>query len=350
MIVDRVTHSRTPDPEPLEHLRRVPFVKKLRFRRADAKADPGGDGEIEVQTPDGPFHLIAEGKRSYLTRSAVDQLLAWLHHLRTDQAQGAILLARHIPRPVAERLIEAKVNFADDAGNIHLQLGDTYNWTVIGLPAPGPQSERRPTSPAQLQLLFQFVTHPDSVEWPVRRLAAPAGISKSKGAQARHQMIAEGLLVPAGKRYHVGPTSLLADRLVLGYAQLLRPKLMLGRFRSAEATPEAFLARLHADVPPGVRYSLTGGPAADLLQHFYRGPEVPLFLEPATRALAQQLRLLPDREGPVTVFRAFGELVFWEEREHHMLAPPWLIYAELLSSNDPRAHEAAREFRREFLT
>jgi hypothetical protein len=32
-----------------------------------------------------------------------------------------------------------------------------------------------------------------------------------------------------------------------------------------------------------------------------------------------------------------------------MLAPPWLVYAELLSGNDPRAHEAARELRREFL-
>jgi hypothetical protein len=32
-----------------------------------------------------------------------------------------------------------------------------------------------------------------------------------------------------------------------------------------------------------------------------------------------------------------------------MLAPPWLIYTELLSSNDSRAHEAARELRRELL-
>lgn len=215
--------------------------------------------------------LLIEAKRSYISRSTVSQLLAWLNHLRTDPTQGVILLARHIPRQAAEALIEAKVNFVDDAGNIHLELGDVYNWTAIGLPAPEPISERRPASPAQLQLLFQFVTDPESVNWPVRRLESAAGISKSKAAQARRQMVIEGLLTRAGRGYQLGPISLLADRLILGYAQLLRPKLTLGTFRPAEKTAESFLSRLRMDALPGVQYSLTGGPAADLLQHLYRG-------------------------------------------------------------------------------
>ncbi len=117
---------------------------------------------------------------------------------------------------------------------------------------------------------------------------------------------------------------------------------MLGTFRPAEKTAESFLNRLRKEPPPAFRYSLTGGPAADLLQHFYRGEEVTLFVKPSTRSIAQQLRLLPDRHGPVTLLRAFGEIVFWQERRHHTLAPAWLIYAELLSSSDPRAHEAAQ--------
>jgi len=162
-------------------------------------------------------------------------------------------------------------------------------------------------------------------------------------------MIAEGLLTRADTHYQLGPTGVLAERLVFGYALVLRPKLTLGTFRPAEKTPESFLARLRKDVPPGVRYSLSGGSAADLLQHFYHGSTVTLFLKPSSRATAQELRLLPDREGPITILSAFGDVVFWEEREQHMLAPPWLIYAELMSSTDPRAHEAAQELRREFL-
>jgi hypothetical protein len=342
-----MAHGTDREFEPIDALRRIPFVRDLHYAPAPDGQDLGYDGKIDVRTPAGHFHLLVEAKRSFLTRSAVNQLLAWVKQVGTGKPHQVILLARHIPRPVAERLIEAQVNFADDVGNIHLALGDRYNWTVVGKPALEPVSERRPISAAQLQLLFQFVTHPDSANWPVRRLALASGISKSKAAQARPQLVAEGLLTRKGKGYQLGPKNLLAERLSSGYAQVLRPKLLVGRFRFAEKTAELFLTRLRNSMPSGVRYALTGGPAVDLLQHFYRGPEVPMFLEPSSRRIAQELRLLPDSEGPVTLLRAFGEVVFWQERDHHMLAPPWLIYAELLNSNDPRAHEAAREFQQE---
>ena len=51
----------------------------------------------------------------------------------------------------------------------------------------------------------------------------------------------------------------------------------------------------------------------------------------------------------MVLLRPFGELVYWREFDGKMVAPPWLVYAELLVSSDPRAREAAEELRREFL-
>jgi hypothetical protein len=95
-----------------------------------------------------------------------------------------------------------------------------------------------------------------------------------------------------------------------------------------------------------IPYALTGGPAADAMQHFYRSAEVPVFLDAKWQ---RSLRLLPDRTGPVMLFKPFGNLVYWREFEGKMVAPPWLVYAELLTGNDPRAREAAEEFRQEYL-
>lgn len=333
---------------PIDHLRTIPFVTDLQYASASQGGDLGVDGELRVTAPQGSFTFVVEVKRSFLSLASATQFLAWLPHLQNGSRE-VVLFARYIPRKAAEALIAAHVNFADDAGNVHLQLGNAYHWTRIGLPAPARVSERRAPSPAQLQLLFHYAAKPESVNWPVRQLETSAGVSKSKAAQARHQMLVEDLLVRSGKEYRLGSANVLAERLIAGYTQVLRPKLLVGRFRPAEKTTESFLERLLTKAPSGVRYALTGGPAAGLLQHFYQGPDVPLFLQPSERAVIQELRLLPDREGPVTILKAFGEIVFWEKREQHMLAPPWLIYAELLSSNDPRAHEAAQELRREFL-
>lgn len=331
-------------------LQRLPFIRDLHYEPAPEGQDPNHDGKLDIQTPKGCFHLLVEIKRSFLTRSDVNQLLAWVRQRGNGQPHRVIVLARHIPRPVAERLIDAKVNFADDVGNVHLALGDRYNWTLIGSPASETVLERRPITAAQLQVLFQFATCPESVNWPVRGLAAATGVSKSKVAQARKQLLLEGLLTHKGKAYQLGSKELLAERLTSGYAHALRPKLSLGRFRFVEKTAELFLLRLKNNPAPKVRYALTGGFAAAFLQHFYRGPEVSIFIEPGNRQTAQAIRLLPDREGPVTLLRAFGEAVFWEKHEGHILAPPWLVYAELLTIDDPRAHDAAREFRSQFLT
>ena len=43
------------------------------------------------------------------------------------------------------------------------------------------------------------------------------------------------------------------------------------------------------------------------------------------------------------------EPVFWRDVGKLTVAHPWLIYAELMNSEDPRSHEAAEELRREFL-
>src|SRR5258708_2284289 len=127
--------------ESVAALRRIPFVRDLHYVAARGGHDLGYDGEIDIQTPKGRFHLLVEAKRSFLTRSAVNQLLAWVRQVVSGQPHKVILLARHIPRPVAERLIEAQVNFADDVGNVHLALGDRYNWTFVGTPASEPTSE-----------------------------------------------------------------------------------------------------------------------------------------------------------------------------------------------------------------
>ena len=330
---------------PLAHLRSLPFIRSLRF-------DPQ-EGVIELTTPRGRHRLYVEVKRSYLDRGLVSAILSRTPEessgkarTKSREASARLVLARYIPAAVGEQFIVAGISFADDPGNVHLRLGKDYNWTVLGKREPPRPVEADRTTPATVQLLFQFATAPQSAKWTVRDLACAAGISKTKVALLLNQFRRERLL---GKsEFHVTPE--IVDRLVSGYGQILRPKLVIGRYRYREPSIDQFLIRLSEEArTQKLQYALTGGPAAEAMQHLFHSSEAPVFLAPPDAAILRALGLLPDRTGPVVLLKPFGELIYWKELDGRMVAPPWLVYAELLASSDPRAREAAEELRRGFL-
>lgn len=53
--------------------------------------------------------------------------------------------------------------------------------------------------------------------------------------------------------------------------------------------------------------------------------------------------------GRSSCLPSFGTVPFGRETEPFPVAPPWLIYSELMYCSDPRTHEAAEEIEREFL-
>jgi hypothetical protein len=280
----------------------------------------------------------------------VNAVVANARLLQRGTSLPILVMARYVPRPTGEQFVEAGINFLDRAGNMHLALGTNYERTVLGRLEPNKTQEHRRVTAAEIQMLFLFASQPESVWWPVRDLAPRAGVSKSKAAEVRNELVQAGVVRRDRRDYQFQMSAATEELLVTGYSQVLRPKLMVGRFRSPERDISDFLTKLPTAVgesPPS--YAVTGGPAAELLQHFYRGPEFPLFLRDGGPTIQRQLRLLPDRQGPIVLMRAFGEVVFGEEVSSIRLARRWLIYAELLNAEDPRAHEAAVEFRREFL-
>jgi hypothetical protein len=318
-----------------------------------AKACPQETGDLAVTISDRDgrhFRFRGELKTSYLDRPSVHAVAANARQYQRDVGCPTLVFARYVPLPTAEQFLEAGVNFVDLAGNLHLVLGTQYERTIVGHVEPRKAQERQRITAAQLQVLFLFATQPESVAWPVREIGTQAGVSKSKAAAVRSELIASGLITKtAPNRFRA--TKATEELLVSGYSQILRPKLVLGRFRAPERDLADFLKRLpEAFEGSSWRYALSGGPAADALQHFYRGAELPLFVSDEGAELRQRLRLLPDQSGPITLLRAFGELVFWRQVSSWMVAAPWLVYSELMNADDPRAHEAALELRREFLT
>ena len=331
-------------------LKLLPFIRDVRFQGASENGMPGEGVLAIIDREKRPFEFRVQAKPSYLDRTSTNAVIAEAQFAEHQGRPPTLILARYIPAPTGERLMGANVNFMDLVGNMHLVLGTHYGRTMLGRQEPQKTAEHRGVTGAQLRLLFLFATRPESAAWPVRDLAVQTGVSKSKAADERRRLVEAGVIHKENGAYRYRASPDTEVLLVSGYAQVLRPRLLVGRFRAPERNPEDFLERLPSVLKEsGCRFSLTGGPAADLLHPFYRGPDIPIFLTDAGPEVCRRLRILPDRAGPIIVLRAFVELVFWRNVSSLTVAPPWLVYAELMNASDPRAHEAAMEFRQEFL-
>lgn len=335
----------------LEQIRRLPFVEGIDFSQESQPVDWGADGTLNVRTPDGTYAFIVEQKRSYLDRGILNAIIAQAKHSAQSRNQPLLLLARFIPKPSAEQLIEAGVNFLDQVGNMHLVLGRNYERTLIGnkesiAPKEGPR-----LSPASTQLLFTFAATEQAATWTVRQLAEASGLSKSNVANVRHRLVERRILVKSDRHFGTRDKDQLQQELLQGYELALRPKLLIGRFRSFKNNLDDTIAELREELRDlSIQWSVTGGPAAYALQKFYRGLELPVFINAFPGEVRRRLRILPDKTGPLILLRSFGTVLFWRDAAPFPLAHPWLIYSELMTSSDPRAHEAAEELKREFLS
>jgi len=335
----------------LDTLRALPFIQELQFSEPHGQKDAGVDGILTLRTAQGTHVFFVQQKRSYLDSSLLHAVIAQAKTYYAQHRNPLFLFARYLPTPSAERLMESGINFIDQTGNIHLNLGKDYERTVIGKKDKTRKEQIYRLTPAIVQLLFAFVSNDDAPNWSVRQLGEVAGLSKSNVAKLRQQLIDRGTLRQTEKRIEISNPRELEDTLLRGYDLVLRPKLYLGRFRGPESDLDSTLKNARAAFAElSVRWSLTGGPAAYALQHFYRGQQLPLFLESFSDSLRRRLRLIADKAGPAIFLRPFGILPFWRELQGYSIAHPWLIYAELMSSADSRAHEAAQEIKSQFLT
>jgi len=335
----------------LDTIRELDFVRGLQFSvERKHPPDRGVDGQLRIQTPKGTFTFDVEEKNSYLDRSLLNAFIAQAKHHIDATHRPIILFARYVPAPSAELLSKAGINFLDRVGNMHLALGKNYTRTIIGNREPKVLRDTGTPGAARVQLLFVFAADEEAGKKTARQLAQASGLSKSTVARLRAEFVQEGLLKHVSVRYELRERKEISQRLLSGYEQALRPKLVMNRFRAPEAEPDVLLDRLRKTFSRlSLKWSLTGVQAAFHLQRYYRAPEVALFIDNPSREELRELRFLPDREGPITLLRPFGILPFWKEISGIAVAHPWLIYAELMHSPDPRAHEAAEQLRAQFI-
>ncbi|KAG8153118.1 type IV toxin-antitoxin system AbiEi family antitoxin [Burkholderia catarinensis] len=260
-----------------------------------------------------------------------------------------MLIVPHLSAELAARLADHDIPFLDTAGNTYL-IQPEAAVLISGRPKPARTPRRqasRATTPKGLAVMFALATQPGLVAQPYRAIAAASGVALGTVNLAMDDLIARGLVAQRRNGERLIPDwPRFVQEWVALYPSRLRAKLPSRRF--AGLAPDwwrdfdfaAFDARLG------------GEPAADLLTHDLKPATITVYTHGAVpNRLLLQARLRPDERGDVEILEAFwprSPALDWREQDVP-LAPPLLIYADLVSSGDSRNLAAAERIHDRYL-
>lgn len=264
-------------------------------------------------------------------------------------ARPTLLFAPHVGPEMGRFLREHGLHYVDRAGNCWLSVPG-FTARVEGRPPTQAAPDSRALRAPGLQVVFAFLARPALVEATVREVAEAAGVSKSTAANVRRQLEKERLVGRGVKRRVLTDPRALVDRWLSAYAVTLRPRLLLGCYATRHEDPPALERAIEDELGPASAesgWAWGGGAAADRLTGHYRGERTTVHLGGGLGDLAGRLGAVLSPEGRLELLRAPGPLAL--RGPVAGVAAPLLVVAELLSSGDERAAEAAQEIRERFL-
>lgn len=248
-----------------------------------------------------------------------------------------IVIAEHIYPAQKKILKDNGISYLDTAGNIYLEDKNHLIW----LEGNKQTEEEKPASnraftKAGLRTLFYFLLNEETLNLPYRMLAQATG-----GALGNMKYIIEGL-TDAGFILQVGPKrkvlqnkKALLARWITGYEEILKPALHMGNFNFWNEDEHQHWDTLIIENDKTV----WGGEAAAALFTNYLNPAyLTVYTENEKAQMLLNWKLIPDKNGQLKMYEKFWIDVDWD---HKKLAPPLLVYADLITTNDPRCIETA---------
>jgi hypothetical protein len=288
------------------------------------------DGEADFHFQKGNLHVFAEIKKELR-----------LHHLEriiglAKRYQPFMVVADTIFPALKEILREKNVGYLDTAGNLYLNTEGNFVWIDGNKPVEKKKIiTNRAFTKTGLKTVFYLLLHEQAINMPYRKLADATGV-----ALGNIKNIIEGLK-DAGFIININDTTLklqnkeaLLDRWLTGFRETLRPALHLGTYRFWDKNRLGNWQALTLD-PAETKWG--GEPAGELLTNHLVPAHLTVYTKQKTAPITNWT-LIPDKNGNVHFYEKFWKDATYDKEQ---FAPPLLVYADLMLTDDPRCQETA---------
>lgn len=313
---------------------------KLLTRPPIAYKEARPDAEIFVEHAGKRHHYLVEVRpadRIVALNQTNQQLLKY-------RKQG-ILVTPYLAPELANHCQKIGLQFLDTAGNAYLRGPGLFVHIRGERPPRDTTAPRGAGTATALRVIFALLCKPVLLNAPYRDIVAAAHVALGTIGWVLFDLERRGHVVGGGRRKgnrRFVDANRLIDEWTINYPLKLRPKLILQRLR---ATNNAWWRT--ADLKK--HGAVWGGEvAADQLTGNREPGAFTVYLPDNPGKFVIDNRLRADADGDIELLRKFW---YFEPETTNTpnLAPPLLVYADLMATPDPRNHDTAKQVYDEFL-
>ncbi len=312
------------------------------LRRPRGAFDPRFDVQLELELHGQKILLLAEIK-NIDRRAALAQIKDQLERAIADGFPGYLpmIVAPYMTETMAEECRRIDLPFADTVGNLFVRTPTTLLY-IVGRPRPDHMVRApRGITPAGMKIIFALLCKPELAGEPYRKIGAVAQVALGAVGPVLQDLERRRFLHrPAKGNATLENVEELLGDWVVQYPAILRPKLN-GRRYAADRK-----RLLDLDLKPLEAY-WGGEVAAERLTGYLKAEQLLVYMRGNVKDLLihGRARLAPD--GEVEILDAFWNPEL--DRTEKPLAPPLLVYADLMMTADTRNLETAKILYEQYL-
>lgn len=304
------------------------------------------DTVAHIKLPEGEIKTFYVIMKAVITQAAIGRIVEQFRHYTYDRPMA--LVTPYVTPQQAEQLRQLNVPFIDAAGNAHINDPPLFIYVAGKKQPPEDKGAKnvRVFRPTGLQVVFALLCNPELVDAPYRDIAHAAQVALGTVGWAMHDLKRLDYLLDKGAygRKIINRKKLFTVW-VEAYARDLRPKMYVGRFAMAEPEP---LEKINWE---DLGIYLGGEAAAAKITEYLKPAQATVYATKNRDDFVQNLiikkRLKKDPNGNIEFFWTFWNFEYpWQFKE---IAPPLLVYADLMATANDRNIETAKMIYDEFL-
>jgi len=270
--------------------------------------------------------------KTYVQAYQVDEIAK-----KATPVHPIMVIAEHIAAPAREQLRKKGIAYLEANGNAFINNKQTTIFLDGNKPIKGTKPvANRAFTKTGLKAVFHLLNDPAAITRTYRQLAEETKVALGNVKYIMDGLEEAGFILPLDKRnVALKNKKALLERWIAGYRETLKQDLYKKTFRIAKKEK-----RDHwRDIDVKELNMQWGGEAAgELMTNYLKANELTLYTPGFTAKQGSTIGLIPDKDGDVQLYEKF-----WHEPgELQPTAPPLLVYADLLITDDPRCIETAK--------